>query len=320
MRTIEQLLHTSAEVRNYSAYNNLPLYLKAAYDVSILRVAGVDCLLVKPKETAKLVSIRKHRQQLAKIAGLECVLHFDKISLYIKQKLIEEGIPFIIENKEVYMPFLGVVLCNKKERILPKLKNISFNTQWLLLTALYDNWRTVNVTEAARKLDVSKMTVSRCFDQIQAAEIPLICQTHRERLFSWEGNSKGLCDLIMPYLRNPVFKEYRLDEYLSGKHFLFGGMSALSRYSILNDNEFLTYAITKRQCKSLDLESLKQVPENEQPLLLLQVLHYEVQFPNKIAIDPVSAYLSLDEHDKQDPRIKIAFSRILEEYIYGSGD
>lgn len=317
MRTIEHLLNINAEVRYYDA-DKLPLYLKAAYDISILQVANVDCLLAKPKETAKLVALRKQRQQLTKLTGLECVLYFKKTSPYIKRKLTEEGIPFIIENKDVYLPFMGVVLSGKNERILPKVHKISFNTQRLLLTALYDHWDTVNVSEAARKLEVSKMTVSRCFDQIQAVEMPLISKTEKERLFVWKESSMGLWELITPYLRNPVLREYRLDESLSVKHYLLGGMSALSQYSMLNDNVYPTYAITKQQGKNLNIEKFEQVPESEQPLILLQVMRYTVRFPNNAAVDPVTAYLALDETEKQDPRIKMAFNEILEEYVYGS--
>lgn len=319
MRTIKNLLHIGAEVRDYDT-DQLPIYLKAAYDISILHVAGVDCLLAKPKDTTNLVTLRKQRMQLKKHAGLECVLYYEKTSPYIKQKMIEEGIPFIIENKEVYLPFLGIALSNKNERVLPKTHKISFNTQRLLLTALYDRWDTINVSEAAKKLEVSKMAISRSFDQIQAIELPLIRETEKERLFVRE--KKGLWDMIMPYLRNPVLREYRVDEFLHGKNYPLGGMSALSQYSMLSDNEYPTYAITEQQEKKLNPHSFIQVPENEQPLILLHVMQYTVRYPNSMAIDPITAYLALNEAQKQDPRIKMALNKILEEYAdgFGNGD
>jgi hypothetical protein len=318
VRTIEHLLNIYAEVSDYDA-KKLPLYLKDAYDISTLRFADVECLLVKPKIPVNLVTLRKQRQQLKKLTGLECVLYYKKTSPYIKRKLTEEGIPFIIENTDVYLPFMGVVLSGNKERTLPKVHRISFNTQRLLLTALYNHWDTVNVSQAAQKLKVSKMTVSRCFDQIEAVGLPLIRKMEKERLYVWEESPMCLWDLIRPYLRNPVFREYRLDEYLPVKQYLFGGMSALSQYSMLNDNIYPTYAITKQQDKNLSIEQFEQVPENEQPLILLQVMQYTLRFPSEAAVDPVSAYLALDETEQQDSRIKTAFSKIMGEYVYGAG-
>lgn len=35
-------------------------------------------------------------------AGLNCALFLDRATFYIKEKLMEEGIPFVIEGKQVY--------------------------------------------------------------------------------------------------------------------------------------------------------------------------------------------------------------------------
>lgn len=319
MNIIDRLLHISATIEEYDT-NKLPLYLKNAYDISILHIAGMDCLLAKPKDAVKLVALRKQRLQLVKVTGLECVLYFEKTSPYIKRKLIEESIPFIIEDKDVYLPFLGVALSNSKERTLPVISKISFSTQRLLLTALYQRWRDINVSEAARVLQVSKMTVSRCFNQIQALELPLIQETEKKRRFIWGKQAKDYWTLIQPFLRNPVFREYRLDENFPQRKFPLGGMSALCHYSMLGDNDYPSYAISKQQEKHLLVADFEQVPEWEQPLMLVQVMQYTVEFPDNTAIDPITAYLTLDEAEKQEPRIKMAFEEILEEYVYGSGN
>lgn len=310
MRSIEQLLHIPAEIRVYNA-DKLPVYLRAAYDFSVMRVAGVDCLLAQPKESVQLVALRKQRLQLEKTTGLKCVWHFVKTSPYIRQKMTEEGIPFIIENKAVYLPFLGIVLSDEKERTLPQVREIAFSTQKLLLTALYERWNGVNVSDAARKLNVSKMTASRIFDQIQSLDLPLIQETGKERCFMWDGSLKTLFEWIMPFLRYPVLREYRLDERVPHNRYRLGGMSAFSQYSMLNDNDYPTYAITKQQEMALDPGKFSQVPENEQPQTLLQVMQYEVRHPDDKAIDPITAYLTLAETEKQDPRVEMAFSEIL---------
>lgn len=316
-QTIDHLLHIGANVYEYNA-KNLPLYLKAAYNLSVMHIAGVDCLLAKPIETINLATMRKQRTQLTKYAGIECVLYFEKTSPYIKRKLTEEGIPFIIENKNVYLPFLAMVLSNEKERFVPKVKKISFATQRLLLTALYEHWHDINLTDIARYLDISKMTVSRCFDQAQSLGLPVISELGKERRFIWKKDARAFFELIKNYLQNPVAKTYCLDAaFTSKKVYKFGSMSALSYYGDINDNDYATYALTKAQAKDLDIYNLEQVPDNEQPQAILQVLQYEIPFGKKRAIDPITAYLSLDMDDKQDPRVEQVFNKIMEEMVYG---
>jgi len=319
MQTLQQLLHINAEVQPYDA-SNLPLYLKNGYTIEFLHIAKVDCLLAMPKDITNLVTLRKQRMQLASLSGLECVLYFEKITPYSKRKMIEEGIPFIIEGKEVYLPFLGMVLSNNQERTSPKVEKISFTTQKLLLLALYEHWTDINLSETASKLQVSKMTITRCFNQIQAINLPVIHEKGKERRFVWEKSVKDFWQLIKPHLRNPIAKEYRLDGLFSTTDYLLGGMSALSRYSMLNDNPYPTYAIEKQQAQRIIFSQMEQVPENEQPSTILQILQSTIRFEKMTdAVDPVTAYLSLDETEKQDPRVEAALNEALEEYVYGSG-
>lgn len=56
---------------------------------------------------------------------------FDSTSFYIKEKLLEEGIPFVLKDKQVYLPFIGYLLSNENERKISPVHLISFLTQKL---------------------------------------------------------------------------------------------------------------------------------------------------------------------------------------------
>ena len=73
--------------------------------------------------------LRKDRAKVEKEAGLNCAIFFDRTTFYIKEKLMEEGIPFVIENKQVYLPFIGYFISNEGEKKLPPVHLISFLTQ-----------------------------------------------------------------------------------------------------------------------------------------------------------------------------------------------
>ncbi len=319
IETIRNLLHIKADIRRYST-KKLPVYLSEAYDLYVMQILDTRCLLARPKDKEKLVALKKQRIQMMKHTQLECVFYFDRVSTYIKRALAKEGIPYIVENQAVYLPFIGISM--KKHADINKLsvKKIGGPTQRLLLAAMYERWREVSLTDAAIRLDTNKMAVSRCFDQIEGLSLPLIAEEGRYRRFVWKGTPGELWKMIRPYLRSPVVREYHLDMKIDPSDLLLGGISALSHWGNLNDNVYPTYAISKAKDKETGLFSLPLVPSDEQPQTLVQVLTYEWVVAHAQAVDPVTAYLSLNEKEREDPRIEKTFHDVMEEWLNGQGD
>lgn len=310
---IEKMLHLKVNLTEYTNAAQLPLFLKAGYDLAQLHIAGSTYLLAKPKDVPNLVTLRKQRAKLTELSGMECILCFETISAYAQRKMLEEGIAFIVEGKQIYIPFLGMVLSQEKERQLPVVKQISFMTQRLLLTAIYEKWAVKTLTQAAKEMNVSKMTITRCFDELEGLAVPVIVKRGSIRQFFWAGNTKELYGKVKTLLRNPVLKEYRIEGNMPEHQALLGGMSAICSYSMLADNSYPTYAISKEDAKQLPLLSL--VPEEEIPESILQVMAYVIPYGNKSAIDPISAVLSISKEEKTDPRVDAALDKILEEII-----
>ena len=131
--------------------------------------------------------------------------------------MLEEGIPFIWEDHQIYLPFLGIMLNQAENRELKPCTEISFLTQKLLITALYQDWSGITVTEAAKRLDVSKISVTRCFDEMEILDIPLLQLKNRARKFSVAKNRKATWKIIRPFLRNPIICTFRLAERIEKK-------------------------------------------------------------------------------------------------------
>jgi hypothetical protein len=309
---IEKMLHIKVAISDYTDIGTFPLYLKGSYQLYTIKLLGKDFILAQPKEAINLSTLRKQCEQLKKLSGMECVLCFESLNTYTRQKLIEDAIPFIIKEKQIYMPFLGMVLDNQDERHFPEVKEISYLTQKLLLVAIYQKWKKVSLTDAANALCVSKMSITRCFDELEALNIPLVSRTGRSRYFVWEQGSINLWNMLRPILRNPVVKEYPLEKPLCMRDLPLGGMSALSSYTLLNDNNYRTFAMTKELAKSLRIGGLPCVPKGEVPAELIQVIQYDIPFDDGTAVDPITAILSLSDEDKNDPRVEAAIDEVLE--------
>ena len=120
--------------------------------------------------------------------------------------MLEEGIPFIWENKQIYMPFLGILLQKNGVRVLPDCDEISFLTQKFLLSALYGKWDNMNVTIAAERMGVSKMSITRVFDEIESMKIPVLDKKGKFRRYIQYGTKKEIWEVIEPFLRSPLLK------------------------------------------------------------------------------------------------------------------
>ena len=58
-------------------------------------------MAINPKADVGLVMLRRDRDVIEKMTGLNCAIFLDRTTFYIKEKLIEEGIPFVIDGKQV---------------------------------------------------------------------------------------------------------------------------------------------------------------------------------------------------------------------------
>lgn len=104
----------------------LPLAFRGRYTFYKVETNGLPWIAIQPKADVGLAALRKDWIKIEKVAGLNCAIFFDSTSFYIKEKLLEEGIPFVLKDKQVYLPFIGYLLSNENERKISPVHLISF--------------------------------------------------------------------------------------------------------------------------------------------------------------------------------------------------
>ena len=314
---IEDTLHVNVHASLYEHLDMLPLYLRNSYEFCVLTIHDVKCLLVRSKEPANLTTLRKQCSQLKKLTGLDCVLCLEGVRIYTKEKMLAEGIPFVIADQQIYMPFLGVALAKNGLREVMEIEQISFATQKLLLTAIYNGWAQTTLTDAAKALDISKMSVTRCYDELQSLGLPLVKSEGKMRRFIWGSNRRALWETVRPFLRNPVSLQYRLAEHTEVASKKLSGMSAICHYSMLADDSYTVYAISRDIAKKLNPRKLPLVPDDESPMMVIQVIRYDLAYRDSAAVDPLTAILSMTDEEMADPRVETAIEEILEDCLNG---
>lgn len=312
---LEKTLRQKVSIKaNNSLCDKLPLAFKGRYHFFDIETNGMHWIAIKPKSDAGLVTLRKDRAKVQAAAGLNCAIFMDSTTCYIKEKMIEEGIPFVLADKQVYLPFIGYLLTSFGERDITPVQLISYLTQKLILTAIYEKWDKVTVSEAAVRLGVTKTSVTRCFDEIEYLSIDILDAKGKSRAITVSEDRKQLWEKLQSVLRNPVIARYELrEDLLLDKK---AGITALCEYSLLSDNDYPTYAITKKEISETEIKKMKRVCRGEEIGCVVLELGYFIDFENKKIEDPLSVVLSLSDEEKQDERVSISINEMLEEYVW----
>ncbi len=299
---------------NKEVYKKLPLVYRGRYDIFTVETNGVLWMAIHPKDDIGIVLLRRDRAGVEKITGLNCAIFLDRATFYIKEKLMEEGIPFVIDGKQVFLPFIGYLLSKTNERELAPVHLISFLTQKMLLMAIYERWNEVKVSDAAKRLGVSTKSASRCFDELEYLNIGVLGMKGKSRVINIPDDRKQLWQQIEDVLRNPVIRRFilRKDMKLEKK----AGISALCEYSLLADNSYPTYAVTKKELKASGVKVEKQGSKQEEIGCVVLELGYFIDFLGKGLQDPLSVALSRTGEEQEEERIDISINEMLEEYVW----
>ncbi len=299
---------------NAEIFKKLPLKFRGNYELFSVYQDSVEWIIAKPKKELRLNALRYDRSQIEKTAGLNCALYFNKLNYYTKETMLNEGIPFILEGKQVFLPFLGMLLSEKDDRRLVPVHTISFLTQKLILCALYEKWNDMNATKIAEKLGVTKMSVSRCLDEIEYLDIKILDKSGKTRKVSVSEEIRVLWEEIKPVLRNPVIARFQLAEdiRLDKK----AGISALCEFSMLSDNGYPTYAVIKNELKETNIKRIRKISIAEEIGCEVLELGYFIEYNGKLVQDPLSVMLSLTAEDLEDERVQICIEEMLEEYVW----
>lgn len=312
---IEKCLRRQVIIEKKSdLYEKLPLRYEGQYELFSVFQDGIEWILACPKSDIRLNVLRYDQKQIEKVTGLNCALYFLKLNAYTKETMMMEGIPFIIGGKQMFLPFIGMLLVDNNDRKLKPVHMISFLTQKLLLCALYEKWNEMNVTKIAERLEVTKMSVSRCLDEIEYLDLDILDTTGKTRKVSVGEDAKEIWEKIKPVLRSPVITRFLMaDDILLDKK---AGLTALCEYSLLSDNHYPTYAVTKKELNDVKIKTYRQISVGEEIGCEVLEVGYFIDFTGKKIQDPLSVMLSLAKSDMKDDRVQICIDEMLEEYVW----
>ncbi|MDR5658546.1 helix-turn-helix domain-containing protein [Serpentinicella sp. ANB-PHB4] len=299
-------------LNTWNKKNNLPIFLRNNYSFYEMTILETRCVLVEViHEMPNIDQLQKHIKQIKNLTDLHIVLFYKAITRYRRKSLIENRIAFVIEDGQMYLPFLGLDLKKAPEHVDKETKLFTTPAQIAYLYFLYHKDEVVNITEFADKMGFNKMTASRALNNLYHANLITY------EIAGKTGRSKEYRRIPDPdyfkngqaYLKTPVRKIIYTKTKPVGA--LTAGLDALAGLSMLNSPGHPVLALDRNQ---LNKEQIEVVNNNDlikdAKLVELELWDYDPKlFSNKHHVDLVSLYATLKE--ETDERIEQALEEVL---------
>ena len=149
-------------------FKHLPNFIATRYRLQMVSMNEQKMIFLYPKtELEQIEVLKKKIARIQKNENLPVVLVLKELSYRQKEYLIREKIPFIVDGKQIYLPFMAVYLqercsAEKKTRgeILP-------SAQMLLLHFIYGGAQELSTSQAAKDLELTPTSISRASRQLE---------------------------------------------------------------------------------------------------------------------------------------------------------
>ena len=291
-------------------FTHLPNFIVTRYRLQMASMNGTKVIFLYPKtELEQIVVLKKHIARIQKNENMPVVLVLKEIISRQKEYLIRERIPFIVEERQIYLPFMALYLqqrCNAERKPHKKLLP---SAQMLLLHFIYGGAKEMSTSQAAKDLKLTPTSISRASKQLEEMGMLHIKKVGVQRILQSEDSPKILFQKAGDILQNPVKRTIYIPKELVKTELLESGYSALAEYSMLNKPNIKCYATERiSQWKDVMTNSL----QDSQVQVAVEMWRYNPQkLSTRNTVDELSLALSLRKD--VDERVEAAVEEMLNE-------
>ncbi len=314
---LEATLSVSVVPKAWDGCGELAPYLRDTYEFLQMRLLETPCILAidrndverSPAMVAQQIRLVQERQ-----SGVVVYVR-ERITSYNRRRLVQHKVPFIVPGTQMYLPMVGVDFREHFRALRAKQEKLSPSTQVLLIALLLQSSENLPRTagELAKVFGYSAMTMTRAFNELDAAGLGLVTSEKGRRNLAVVSDARTVWTAALPFLSSPIIHEFFSSQANADWNGLSAGLEALAHYSMISEPGHRVVALGPDAWKKL----AKDVPGHGVPVWELGA--WEVQVwsynPAKVSatnvVDPLSLYLSL--RDDPDERVEAALEEMLNE-------
>lgn len=291
----------------------LPFHLKQGNEFNEVKINDRSLVFVKPRYSEHPVpdQIKQQMEQIKKILHLQPVYLFDKVDTYTRKRLVQNKTAFIVENKQMYIPYL-LIDFEEKKTSKEKKEYLTPSAQCILVYhLLVESLNNRNLKFIAETLTYSNMTITRSVKELEAFGLCELERSKDKRVLFVKG-AREIWAAAHEKMKSPVKKTVWVEEIPGHQPLMNGGISALSIYTNLSADRQPTYAVSAEVYKQLK-RNHELITENKKyGQIALEVWKYD---PNILGVqgnvDPISLYLSLQKNENE--RVQQALEQMINE-------
>ena len=286
------------ELRNLSKQDQKGLWLEliANFNMMQFEFNGQFMLLLVAKGELDYTNVqrRKISERIESVKHIPAVFYFDNLLTYERDRLVEQGVYFVVADKFAFVPTLIINRLSTKSEI----KELFYpSTQYILFYHLQiESLDGLSLKELEDKVPYKYKTIAKSIKQLEALGLVSL-EGSRNKKLVFELSGKELWDKASTNLIDPIKSiEYTSDVFPEGD---IGGISALSHYSMLVPEDVPTRVLTAEWVR----EHKYSIPElhSFEDTQRIEIWKYPPSGTSGY-VDKLSLFLTLK--DDNDPRVE----------------
>ena len=204
MEYLKRVLGIKVRYENETV-DHLPNFIRTRYTLRRVYLDAQKAVFLYPKsELEQIVTLKKHLERVQKSVDCPVILVLEKITIRQKEYLLRDKIAFIVDGKQIYLPFMAVYLqerCDAKkidrEEILP-------SAQMLFLRFIYEGAKEMSTSQAAKDLGLTPTSISRASKQLEEMKILRARKVGVQKILFSDASPQELFTRAEKFLLNPV--------------------------------------------------------------------------------------------------------------------
>ncbi|MCF0238107.1 MAG: hypothetical protein HUK24_05865 [Sphaerochaetaceae bacterium] len=238
-------------------------------------------------------------------------LYLDCVSISRKRSLLENHIPFVVNNCQIYLPFLGICLQEKLKAKKEDVVKFTPSAQLLFLYYFYQNKKELLTSDFGKRFNLSEMTTTRALRQLEGTGLFDVKKgpIKNSNILSSKINSKEeLFFKIEAFLINPVKENIYIDkdEVKPKTNLVLSGDSYLTLFTMIEQNRIKTWATCGKKGRFSTATNELLDPSKQEKV---EIWKYDPTSMNTKMCDPISVYLSYTNFD--DERINMERKKLI---------
>jgi DNA-binding MarR family transcriptional regulator len=230
----------------------LPLFLRQQFDFAATELFGRRVFLAVEKTPPQELSASEYARTVARLKqalGEDVALVMAKLPSYVRNRLVQRGVPFIVPGAQMFLPMLMVDLRERfaagvsriPDKLLPAAQLV------VIYQILREPAEPIALAQLGERLAYSPQSMSSAQEDLQEAGLCKVRRAGRMIYLEFGLRGRALWEKAEPMMASPVRRKRWVRWGQSRARAVAAGTTALSRMSMLAEDAFATYAMRDRE-------------------------------------------------------------------------